>query len=409
MKKLSKVLALTLTLAMIIGATLMTGVISASAAEYTVWSGTLDQDFTIGGRGVQGLQIDEITEAIQNDLFTNGVATNYKLTATASIVDDPSGWGYFSWCLLEEIEDEGIYTEIWCDYEDGMGQNVTWTNSSAQVKTLGRKTQLCLCSDGPGVVVHISNLTLVAVHEAGGPTIAPRPVETYSPDIFKNKVQVWSGDINKEVVTGNGGIAMLQVDEMNQAIRDDIAANGPSTAYLVEADAQYVSGASGYAVFILLEETEGKYVESWGKGPLSSCGFADDAIPQLGSKAQLGVGTDGSDDVINVNSLTIYAVHGGVVPSQSQTEPSVTEPSVTEPSQSQQQTDPSETEPTQPSQAVLAGDANSDGVINMKDVLTLRKLLADIAVEINEAAADFNGDGAINMKDVLGLRKEIAK
>ena len=59
---------------------------------------------------------------------------------------------------------------------------------------------------------------------------------------------------------------------------------------------------------------------------------------------------------------------------------------------------------------VLPGDVDGDGVISMKDVLALRKVLAGAAElpEGYEANADVNGDGAVNMKDVLTLRKILA-
>lgn len=57
---------------------------------------------------------------------------------------------------------------------------------------------------------------------------------------------------------------------------------------------------------------------------------------------------------------------------------------------------------------VLAGDANSDAAVNMKDVLTIRKHLAGMTVVIDMDAADANQDGAVNMKDVLTLRKNLA-
>lgn len=57
---------------------------------------------------------------------------------------------------------------------------------------------------------------------------------------------------------------------------------------------------------------------------------------------------------------------------------------------------------------ILAGDAISDGVLDMKDVLAIRKAIAKMAVTIDEVAADFNGDGNLDMKDVLALRKLIA-
>ncbi len=54
------------------------------------------------------------------------------------------------------------------------------------------------------------------------------------------------------------------------------------------------------------------------------------------------------------------------------------------------------------------GDANADGTVNMKDVLTLRSYLADIYVDIQTLYADANGDNAVNTKDVLLLRKYMA-
>ncbi len=55
------------------------------------------------------------------------------------------------------------------------------------------------------------------------------------------------------------------------------------------------------------------------------------------------------------------------------------------------------------------GDANTDGAINSKDVLTLRKYMADMEVHILMAAADCNGDREVNMKDVLILRMYLAE
>ena len=60
------------------------------------------------------------------------------------------------------------------------------------------------------------------------------------------------------------------------------------------------------------------------------------------------------------------------------------------------------------SQYSINGDVNTDGEINLKDVLALRKYLAGIIFDIDEDASDCNQDGAIDMKDVLLLRKSIA-
>ena len=65
-------------------------------------------------------------------------------------------------------------------------------------------------------------------------------------------------------------------------------------------------------------------------------------------------------------------------------------------------------EPTITQKPVLAGDANKDGAVNMKDVLVVRKYLASLTTDLDLKAADMNGDGAVNMKDVLALRKKLA-
>ena len=69
-------------------------------------------------------------------------------------------------------------------------------------------------------------------------------------------------------------------------------------------------------------------------------------------------------------------------------------------------TDP--TDPTDPQPEKLLGDANADGAVNMKDVLLMRKYLADNADAMNMENADCNADGEVNMKDVLMLRKYLA-
>ncbi len=100
------------------------------------------------------------------------------------------------------------------------------------------------------------------------------------------------------------------------------------------------------------------------------------------------------------------------------TEPTGTEPTGTEPTSVEPTgTEPTSVEPTgteveptgtgtEPEE--LLGDANGDGAVNMKDVLTLRKYLAGMDVSYNASEADVNGDGDVNMKDVLMLRKFLA-
>ncbi len=57
---------------------------------------------------------------------------------------------------------------------------------------------------------------------------------------------------------------------------------------------------------------------------------------------------------------------------------------------------------------IKAGDANADGNIDMKDVLTVRKYLANMDVVIDLDGADAYADGEVNTKDVLALRQFLA-
>ena len=51
---------------------------------------------------------------------------------------------------------------------------------------------------------------------------------------------------------------------------------------------------------------------------------------------------------------------------------------------------------------------NSDGVVNKKDSLALKKYLADNTQTIDLSAADVNADGAVNKKDSLRLKQYLA-
>ena len=56
-----------------------------------------------------------------------------------------------------------------------------------------------------------------------------------------------------------------------------------------------------------------------------------------------------------------------------------------------------------------AGDLNSDGTVNLKDVVLLRRMIAGgWNVDVYAKIADFTGDSNVNLKDVVALRKAIA-
>lgn len=57
----------------------------------------------------------------------------------------------------------------------------------------------------------------------------------------------------------------------------------------------------------------------------------------------------------------------------------------------------------------VKGDATGDGKVDMKDVLAIRKSMANLPVSgYNAANADYTGDGKVDMKDVLAIRKFMA-
>ncbi len=59
--------------------------------------------------------------------------------------------------------------------------------------------------------------------------------------------------------------------------------------------------------------------------------------------------------------------------------------------------------------ALLPGDTNEDGVINIKDSILLAQYLAHWDVAVHMQGADCNGDGAINIKDAILLAQYLAQ
>jgi hypothetical protein len=56
----------------------------------------------------------------------------------------------------------------------------------------------------------------------------------------------------------------------------------------------------------------------------------------------------------------------------------------------------------------LLGDVNDDGVVDVADVITLRRYMAGgYGVTINEEQSDINQDGLITIADLLQLRRYI--
>ncbi len=57
-----------------------------------------------------------------------------------------------------------------------------------------------------------------------------------------------------------------------------------------------------------------------------------------------------------------------------------------------------------------AGDANGDGIINIKDATTVQKVVAGISAEtvLYEQVMNINGDNVVNIKDATAIQKKIA-
>ena len=65
-----------------------------------------------------------------------------------------------------------------------------------------------------------------------------------------------------------------------------------------------------------------------------------------------------------------------------------------------------DTQPADP--AVRYGDVNGDNSIDLKDVMTMRRVLAGWDIALDAAAADVNKDGSFDLKDVVRLRQYLA-
>ena len=57
----------------------------------------------------------------------------------------------------------------------------------------------------------------------------------------------------------------------------------------------------------------------------------------------------------------------------------------------------------------VVGDADGDGVLNLKDVVVLRRMLAGWeGYSINDTNADVDGDGKVTLKDAVLLERYLA-
>ncbi|PJI07417.1 MULTISPECIES: dockerin type I domain-containing protein [Clostridium] len=57
---------------------------------------------------------------------------------------------------------------------------------------------------------------------------------------------------------------------------------------------------------------------------------------------------------------------------------------------------------------VVYGDINGDNVVNVNDLILLKKYLKDSSTKINLEAADLNGDGSVNVLDVILMKEYLS-
>ena len=337
--------------------------------KVVVWSGTIARDFTTRNT-VAIISVDELTQAFRNDLSANGVPVKYEIEAVASYTSGPSG--YASWGFYQDAP----YLELWADKGSELAKA---TISDAKLlASLTTGANVCLFSDGSGDITNVQSLTLYAYREGGSTT--PSSSET-TPSASQSgtqpsqnpgqigKVAVWSGNIGRDFTTRNT-VAIISVDELTQAFRNDLSANGVPVKYEIEAVASYTSGPSGYASWGFYQDAP--YLELWAdKGSeLTKATISDAALlASLTTGANVCLFSDGSGDIANVQSLTLYAYRegGSTTPSSSETTPSSSEttPSSSETTPSSSETDPStsETTPSQPTDGkvlVWAGNLGAD-------------------------------------------------
>ena len=147
------------------------------------------------------------------------------------------------------------------------------------------------------------------------------------------------------------------------------------------------------------------YFKIWGNA--GTCYYLDD-IEVLVVDETLPQTTATSTTATTTTTITTTAM---TLPST--TQPTTAQPTTTVPTIATTQvptTTYPTTQPTTPATTVKKvnlGDVNTDGNINGKDVLALRKYIVALDNNIDVDNADCNKDGKINGKDVLQLRKYI--
>ena len=237
---MKKSLSLLLCVAML--ATLLTtGMTMPALAEKdqnVIFDSVIDEDVDTENSGVTVLASEAVQEALRQDIAENGPLSDLIVEADATLVSDLRGYGYFSWAL-EEQQADGTVAQLRCSRKTNSWAGMTGA-AGETVDIFRDKVNFCLCSDGPGVKVHIHSLKLTAVHAQKQVYKFTFEDPNASSVMKKNGVPVgeiveWpegSGnhclkvEINAQTRTGGGGVLPYLWPE---GIDDVLAAQGSLT------------------------------------------------------------------------------------------------------------------------------------------------------------------------------------